>query len=151
MVKKSAIALFLLLAMTSAFAGEKVLVNKDKSDFAVEGHDVVAFFTDHKAVKGDPKIQSDYKGARYAFASVDHKKLFDAEPAKYVPQYGGFCAYGMSRGYTAPVKIETWQIINGRLYLNYDLSVKEKFDKNQAEYLRKADINWPQVLEKEGK
>ena len=110
-----------------------------------------SIFLDGKTVKGDPKIQTIYQGARYVFVSREHKQAFDANPAQFVPQYGGYCAYGMAQGHTAPVKIETWQIVDGKLLLNYDLDVKKKFDKKQAEYLRKADEYWPQVREKEGK
>lgn len=134
-----------------ANAADKKLVNKDADGFALERHDPVSFFTDGKAVKGDPKIQSIYQGARYVFTSAEHKQIFDKDPAKYAPQYGGYCAYGMAKGHPAPVQIDTWQIINGRLMLNYDADVKQKFDKDHEGYIRKADENWPKVQEKEGK
>jgi YHS domain-containing protein len=150
MTKRSVVALIFALSVF-AHSAEKHLVNKDSDGFALDRYDAVAFFTEGKAIKGDPKIQSTFRGARYIFASEDHKKQFDASPEQFVPQYGGFCAYGLSRGYTAPVKIETWQIVNGKLLLNYDLSVKEKFDKNQADNIHKADANWPGLVEKEAK
>jgi YHS domain-containing protein len=150
MVKRSVFAIALLLSVF-AHAAEKQLVNKDADGFALDRHDPVSFFLENKAVKGDPKIQTIYKGARYVFASREHKQAFDANPEKFIPQYGGYCAYGMSQGHTAPVKIETWQIVDGKLLLNYDLDVQHKFNKKQAEYIRKADENWPKVLDKEGK
>ena len=81
---------------------------------ALDGHDAVAFFTQNKPVKGKAEIQSIYRGARYYFATVDNKKLFDAEPAKYEPQFGGYCAYGVSKGGLYPVELDAFQIVNGR-------------------------------------
>jgi YHS domain-containing protein len=118
---------------------------------AIQGYDPVAFFTDHKPVKGSSQFQSDYQGAKYYFASAEHKAAFDKEPAKYEPQFGGYCAYGASRGKTVPIKIETWEIVNGRLLLQYDLNVKSKFDKDPQGTLRKADENWPGLVEQYGK
>jgi len=143
--------LCVLALAATAFAGQKQLLNLDVNGAAIQGYDPVAFFTDGKAVKGTAKIQSVYKGARYWFATAEHKKLFDSDPAKYEPQFGGYCAYGMSQGHTAPIKIEAWQIVDGRLLMQYDLDVKDKFNKKQKENLLKADENWPKVLEKEGK
>jgi YHS domain-containing protein len=150
MVRRSLIWIFLAIS-TLAAAADKQLVNKDADGFALQRHDAVSFFVDGKAEKGDPKIQSIYQGARYVFTSADHKRLFDAEPAKYVPAYGGYCAYGVANGHAVPVKIETWQIFEDKLILNYDLDVKSKFDKDKAGNLRKADANWPGIVDKEGK
>src|SRR5262249_2688140 len=111
MKRKILSVVFVLLAVTAAFAREKQLLNVDVNGAAIQGYDAVAFFTDGKPVKGTPKIQSIYKGARYWFATEEHKKMFDAEPTKYEPQFGGYCAYGMSQGHTAPIKIEAWQIV----------------------------------------
>jgi YHS domain-containing protein len=149
-LKSSIFVLIVGLSLTAA-AAEKKLVNKDADGFALQRYDAVTFFTEGKAVKGNPQIQSLYQGARYVFSSVDNKKLFDREPEKYAPQYGGYCAYGMAQGHPAPVQIDTWQIINGRLMLNYDSDVRKKFDKDHEGYIRKADENWPKVVEKEGK
>ena len=100
---------FVLLAGLSAFASAKDLQNLDRDEVAIQGYDPVAFFTDHKPVKGSPQFQSHYHGAKYYFASADHKAAFDKTPVQYEPQFGGYCAYGASRGKTVPVKIETWR------------------------------------------
>jgi YHS domain-containing protein len=147
--KKLAIVIFLLSLV--ALAAEKRLLNLDVHGAAIKGHDPVAFFTDGKPVKGDPKIQSVYNGARYYFASEANKKTFDADPAKYEPQFGGYCAYGMSRGYTAPVEIDAFQVVNGRLLMQYNKKVRDTFNEDTAGNLKKADDNWPKVREKEGK
>jgi len=132
-------------------AAAKDLQNLGGDGVAIQGYDPVAFFTDHQPVKGNPQFQSDYHGAKYFFASADHKAAFDKAPAQYEPQFGGYCAYGASRGKTAPVKIEAWQIVNGRLLMQYDLGVKDEFNKDPLGNLNKADQNWPGLIDKYGK
>ena len=142
---------FVLLVGLSAPAAAKDLQNLDHDGVAIQGYDPVAFFTDHKPAKGSAQFQSIYHGAKYYFASADHKAAFDKTPAQYEPQFGGYCAYGASRGKTVPIKIETWEIVNGRLLLQYDLDVKSRFDKDPQGTLKKADENWPGLVEKYGK
>ena len=142
--------LLLLLGSIPAFAQTKTLLNLDKNGIAIKGYDPVAFFTQNQPVKGRPEFESKYHGARYLFASAEGKATFDANPAKYEPQFGGFCAYGASQGHTAPIKIEAWQIVNGRLLMQYDLGVKKDFNKDQQGNLQKADKNWPGIVAKEG-
>ena len=146
--------LFLALVLFSSLAplaSAKQLLNLDRDAVAIQGYDPVAFFTDNRPVKGNSQFQSQYQGAKYYFASAEHKSAFDKEPAKYAPQFGGYCAYGASRGKTVPIKIETWEIVNGRLLLQYDLDVKSKFDKDPQGTLKQADENWPGLVEKYGK
>jgi YHS domain-containing protein len=149
-MKRALLFLIVILAGTGAFAQTKTLLNLDKTGLAIQGYDPVAFFTQGKPVKGQPQFESRYNGARYLFASAEDKATFDANPAKYEPQFGGFCAYGASEGHAAPVKIEAFQIVNGRLLMQYDLDVKKEFNKDQQGNLKKADQNWPGVVEKKG-
>jgi hypothetical protein len=102
-------------------------------------------------LEGLPAHVAQYGGATYHFATAEHRATFLADPGKYVPGFGGFCAYGASQNHAAPVEIGTWQIVNGRLTLNYDTGVQRKFNQNQAEYLSQAEANWPGLVEKEGK
>jgi YHS domain-containing protein len=148
---KSLFCACLLLMTLSTVASAKELQNLDRSGVAIQGYDPVAFFTDNRPVKGNALFQSEFRGAKYQFASPEHKAAFDKEPAKYEPQFGGYCAYGVSRGKTVPIKIETWEIVNGRLLLQYDFDVKSKFDQDPQGSLRKADENWPGLVEKYGK
>jgi YHS domain-containing protein len=148
---KHLILLVMLSAALPVFAQSKNLQNLDKNGLAIQGYDPVAFFTQNKPVKGRAEFESKYNGARYLFASAEDKAAFDANPAKYEPQFGGFCAYGVSRGHTVPVKIEAFQIVNGRLLMQYDLSVKEDFNKDTQGNLQKADKNWPGLVEKQGR
>jgi len=140
-----------VLALASGAAAAKELVNVDDNGLALEGYDPVAFHTEGKAVKGKSEITFRHRGATYRFASPENRAKFESEPDRYAPAFGGFCAYGASNGYAAPVEIETWQLFDGRLLLNYDLQIKAKFDADRKGYLEKADRNWPSIVEKEGK
>src|SRR5713101_4992363 len=119
--------LFSMLAMLSltgaAVAGQmpdhKVLVLKNKDGAAILGYDAVAYFTDNKPTKGNPKFQSEYEGAKYYFASAEHKALFDANPPKYAPAYGGYCGYAARIDRLSPISPEWVQIIDGRLILQH--------------------------------
>jgi YHS domain-containing protein len=143
--------LLLLLISIPAFGQNKTLLNLDKQGIAIQGYDPVAFFTQNRPVKGRPEFESKYNGARYLFASAEDKSTFDANPAKYEPQFGGFCAYAASKNRTAPVKIEAFQIVNGRLLMQYDLDTRKEFSKDTQGNLQKADKNWPGIVQKEGK
>lgn len=146
--------LLLLLGTAPAVAQApdgKVLVNVNRQGVALQGYDAVAFFTDSMAVRGVPAQSARHGGATYYFATAEHLAAFLAAPEKYVPGFGGFCAYGASQNHAAPVEIRTWQIINGRLILNYDAGVQRKFNRDQATYLSQAEANWPGLVAKEGK
>jgi YHS domain-containing protein len=149
-MKKLLVAL-IVVAAVSTIAAAKDLQNLDSNGVGIQGYDPVAFFTDNRPVKGNPQFQSDYHGAKYYFTSAEHKAAFDEKPAKYEPQFGGYCAYGASRSHKAPVKIEAWQIVDGRLLMQYDLDVKNDFNKDQQGNLHKADQNWPGLVDKYGK
>ena len=119
--------------------------NLDRKGVAVQGHDPVAFFTDGKPVKGDPKFTTTVHGATYFFASAEHKSAFDREPAKYEPQFGGYCAYGVSKGKAVEIDVEAFQIVNDRLLLQYSKGIREKFNQDAAGNLKRADEKWPEV------
>lgn len=111
----------------------------------------MAYFTENRAVKGNSAIQTTHAGATYFFASPANKQTFLRDPAKYVPLFGGYCAYGASKGVAAPIDPEAFQIVDERLILQYDHGVRENFSKNLPENLAKAHANWPSVVEKKGK
>lgn len=138
------------LISVSAFAGELVNVS-GASKAAVSGFDTVAFFTNAKPVNGSPFITAEHQGAIYYFASEEHKALFTANPDKYVPQFGGFCAYGVSINKVLPVDISTWQVRHGKLYFNLNPDIRIKFDADFDGNLAKAKKNWPGLVEKYGK
>jgi YHS domain-containing protein len=121
--------------------------NKDAAVFstkegAIGGYDPVAYFTQSKPMKGMPTISLDWKGATWHFASEENRQLFSQNPEKYVPAYGGWCAYGWSRGYPAKTKPEAWSIVDGTLYLNYDLKVRQLWNEKQAVLIEAANKNF---------
>lgn len=136
----------LRLASSPASAAQPVVFTGRLKGIAVGGYDTVAYFTDKKPVKGNPAITADYNGATWWFASEANKTLFLADPARYAPQYGGYCAWAVGNGYTAPGDPRHWRIVDGRLFLNYNGDVQRQWDANRANLIRQADTNWPGVL-----
>ena len=142
-------ALLVLVFISTASA--KTLVNVEKNGVGIKGYDPVAYFADNKAVKGSAQFQSSSNGVIYYFASAQNKAAFDANSAKYEPQFGGFCAWAVSQGYTASIDPNAFQIVNERLLLQYSLAVRKDFSKDTEGNLKKADANWPSIVEKKGK
>ena len=116
---------------------------------AIRGYDPVAYFRDGGPRPGKPEFSVRHGGAVWRFASAEHKALFEAEPERYLPAYGGFCAYGTSRGYLVKIEPDAWSIVDGRLYLNYDLGVRETWARRTKTYIARADGNWPRLTPKD--
>jgi YHS domain-containing protein len=135
---------------TSVFARDIVNVS-GASGVALDGYDPVAFFLDKKPMNGDPDISATHNGAKYFFASKEHKTAFETDPQKYVPQFGGYCAFGVAVGALFPVDINTWQIKDGKLYLNLNPAVLNLFNKDPGGYIAKAEKNWPDLVMKNTK
>ena len=147
---------FLSATLAVAFAlpvlaQTKSLLNLDKSGLAIQGYDPVAFFTGNKPVKGKPEFHSTHRSATYRFASQEHKELFEKNPAKYEPAFGGYCAYGVSRNKLVEIDVEAFQIVDGKLLLQYSKGVRNDFNKEPKGNLAKANTNWPALVEKKGK
>jgi YHS domain-containing protein len=131
---------------------ESKLVNvSGASNIAMNGYDPVAFFTDTKPVNGSPFITAEYEGAVYLFASEEHKKLFSENPDKFVPQFGGFCAYGVGLDKLFPIDINIWQVRDNKLYLNLNSAILKEFNANFNGNIEQAGKNWPGLIEKNGK
>jgi len=143
--------ILLLLTALPVLAQTKSLLNLDKTGVAIQGYDPVAFFTHHKPVKGDPKFPARHNGANYFFASKEHRDLYKADPAKYEPAFGGYCAYGVSRGKLVEIDVDAFQIVDGKLLLQYSKGVRDDFNKDTKGNLTKAGANWPTLVEKKGK
>jgi hypothetical protein len=118
------------------------------SNVAVGGFDPVAYFVDGKPVKGDKAFSLDHAGASWRFASAENRDRFAAAPERYAPQFGGYCAWAVSQGYTASGDPQYWKIVDGKLYLNYDASVQKKWEQDVPGFIMKANQNWPTVLGK---
>ena len=129
----------------------KTLLNLDKTGVAIQGYDPVAFFTDNKPVKGEQKFLLKHDGAIYFFASKEHKDLFKADPAKYTPEFGGYCAYGVSKNKLVEIDVDAFQIVDGKLLLQYSKGIRDDFNKDTKANLAKASANWTGLLEKRGK
>ncbi|WP_420860364.1 YHS domain-containing (seleno)protein [Algirhabdus cladophorae] len=113
---------------------------------AINGYDPVAYFTQSAPVEGVAEHTSMLDGATFRFANADNKALFDSDPAKYAPQYGGYCAYAVSKGGTASTSPNAWTVHEGKLYLNYNRTVRGIWSRDIPGNITKADANWPNVL-----
>jgi YHS domain-containing protein len=117
----------------------------EKGGAAIRGYDPVAYFTDRQPLKGSSSFTAEYKGSTFHFSSASHRDAFVANPEKFAPQYGGFCAYGMAKGYKATTDPAAYTIVGGKLYLNCSLSVRDLWQEDISGNIKKADNNWPAV------
>jgi YHS domain-containing protein len=152
-MKKQIFTLILLCLTISGFAQstKKTLLNVNSNNVILDGYDPVAFFTDNKPVLGDTSIKTKYEGAIYYFASKEHLDLFTANPEKYKPQFGGYCAYAVSLGRTAPIDVKTFSIVDGRLLLQHNQRAVNGWNKDVKGNLELADHYWPAVVDNNGK
>lgn len=115
---------------------------------AIEGYDPVAYFKAGKPVKGSKEFTAKHEGATWRFASTANRDAFAANPQSYAPQYGGFCAWAVSQGYTAEIDPDAWKIVGGKLYLNYSPGVQRRWAKDIPGNISKGDANWPGIKAK---
>ena len=136
---------------TSAFAGEQYV---DGTGYAVSGYDVVAYFdlaqvpvgqSQPAAVPGNKKYTAEYNGAKFAFSSKENMKKFQADPAAYVPQYDGHCAYGVAKGGKVPANPNLWRIIDDKLYLNITKNVVGFWEEDITGNLKQSEKNWVKI------
>lgn len=132
-------ALIAVAALVPARAADEVFVT---AEGAIRGYDAVAYHTRSRAVPGLATITHTWNGATWRFASEEHRALFAADPERYAPRYGGYCAYGTSRGYKVSTDPQAFAIVDGRLYLNYNPSVQATWNQDRRGYIRKADEQW---------
>lgn len=112
---------------------------------AIKGYDPVAYFTENRAVKGQQAFTAEFDGAQWLFASAQHRDLFLAEPEKYRPQYGGFCAYALgAKNDLVKVDPRIFTIVDGRLFLNYSAAVRADWLEQRDAFIKQADQNWLQ-------
>lgn len=120
------------------------------SDGAIDGYDPVAYFTEQKAVKGQKDIVFEWQKAQWHFATEENKAAFIQDPEKYAPQYGGYCAYGWSKGYAAKTEGTAWSVVEDKLYLNYNKKVKSTWEEDQQAFIQKADEEYQKASNKKG-
>jgi hypothetical protein len=145
---KSLIVAMLVSASGIAAADSKPAVNKGAGDLAIRGYDPVAYVVAGAATKGDPKFEYRWKDAVWQFASEGNRARFIKDPERYAPQFGGYCAWAISRNYTADADPESWRIVDGRLYLTYSKAVQRRWEQDIEGNIAKARANWPSVLDK---
>jgi YHS domain-containing protein len=135
-----------LLLLGSVLAGDKSdPINKDAAGVALHGYDAVAYFTEGKAVKGNPQFQHEWMGAKWQFASAVNRELFVKEPAKYAPQFGGYCAWAVSNNYTYDADPQIWKIVNGKLYFNYNQLARFRWERDIPGRIKLGEQYWPQL------
>ncbi len=117
------------------------------SDGAIRGYDTVAYFTDSRAVRGQKEFKHSWDGADWYFSNRENLDQFKSDPEAYAPQYGGYCAFAMSKGSYASGDPEAWTIHDGKLYLNYSKSVRRTWSQSIPEYVKRADRNWKRFRE----
>jgi YHS domain-containing protein len=113
--------------------------------YAIRGYDPVAYFTEGRPVEGDSDFELDWNGATWRFASSENRASFEANPERYAPQFGGYCAWAVAQGYTASIDPEAWDIVDDRLFLNYSKDVQTKWRADRPGFIASADANWPRL------
>lgn len=142
---------FVLLGAAVWATGEAMRAAKRRTALTgatLSGYDPVAYFTQNAPTQGSVEFSSKYKGKQYYFASMEHKETFDRNPAKYVPQYDGYCAFGVAMGQLFDVDPKTGQVIDGKLYVNLNRKILADFKKDAKGYIEEAEKNWPGVAQK---
>ena len=142
----SGVALSVVLATSSLAAG--VDINASNTGLALQGYDPVAYFTEGEATEGSWKITAIHDDALYRFASEEHKAAFEANPEAYLPQYGGFCAFGAAMGFKFDGDPEFWKIVDGELFLNVSQDIQVEWEKDIPGFIEKADVNWENIADK---
>jgi YHS domain-containing protein len=117
---------------------------------AIRGYDPVGYFTEGRPVEGRAEHSLEWNGATWRFASAQNRALFEANPERYAPQYGGYCAWAVAQGYTASIDPEAWDIVEGRLFLNYSKDVQRQWREDRGGHITRADGNWPEIARKLG-
>ena len=136
------------VVIETALAGSpRIRFFVDNKGLAIRGTDPVAYFTQGSPVAGKAEFTHTWSGATWRFASAENRDRFAANPEQYAPQYGGFCSWAVSQGYTAPIDPQAWKIVDGKLYLNYSKGVQRRWERDIPGNIKKADANWPEVLE----
>lgn len=112
---------------------------------ALRGTDVVSYFTEGRVVRGRAEHSAEWDGVRWLFANAANRERFVADPTAHAPAYGGFCAWAVSQGYTAPTDPAAWRIVEGRLFLNYDQNIQRRWERDIPRFIALGDANWPRL------
>lgn len=137
----------ILLATFVGFAGPAAAIEPIFSDggAAIRGYDPVSYFTQAKAVEGNTEHTVEHNGVEWRFSSAANRALFAANPERYTPQYGGYCAWAVANNYVAPIDPHAWTIKDDKLYLNYSKLVRTRWALNKSGNIETANGNWPKL------
>ena len=141
------IALATMVMSGNALAAADPIYTTLFSNAGAGGYDVVAYFTESKPVEGKDKFQTEHLGADWYFSSQANLDAFKSDPDKYLPQYGGYCAWALSEGSLAKGDPNHWTVLDGKLYLNYDAQVQNQWNADRDQHISRANQNWPTILE----
>ena len=143
---KTIIFSFIILGVLSlqAFSAQEHLVNT----VGVNGYDLVSYYTEKRPLRGNGNYVAVNDGVTYLFSSEENKQAFEKNPEKYLPAYGGWCAFGVSVGKKFSADPEVWEIVDGKLYMNLDPSIKIMWREDIPGNIKKADKNWPKIKDK---
>jgi len=134
------------ISATSAFAESDAIYTTWRNNTAVDGFDVVTFFSG-KPQEGKSEFSTHYMGADWYFSNQANKDLFLTNPQQFAPQYGGYCAWAVAQGKLAAGRAEHWYVEDGKLYLNYNGRIKRRWLKEKAVFIVNADNRWLTILE----
>ena len=134
--------------VAGAAAYQKSQVNLSRGDLGLQGYDAVAYWTSGQPTLGSPSFEHRWNNAVWRFSTAENREQFAKDPARYAPEFGGYCAYAVSRGYTANIDPNAWRIVDGRLYLNYSKRVQKLWEEDVPGNIAKGRQNWPGVLAK---
>jgi hypothetical protein len=141
-IRSSVAALVVVTGLVSSAFGAGFDVNATITGLALRGVDPVSYFVNGAPQDGDISITEVHNGATYRFASEENRKLFKQNPEKYLPQYGGFCAFGAAMGVKVDGDPDLWKIVDNKLYLNLAPSIQKRWNKDIPGFITKADENW---------
>jgi YHS domain-containing protein len=148
MKRFNAFGLAVLVLAAGLFAGPALAADVQHSTPGLGGYDPVAYFTDAKPIRGSGYHTAVYEGIVYAFANAEHRTMFLANPQKYLPAFGGYCAYGVAIGKKFVADPEVWKVEGGTLYLNLDRGIQAKWEKDIPGYIKKGNANWTDIRDK---
>lgn len=143
---KNLLTLVLLTGSLTAFGQQPKIYSTIEG--AIQGYDPVAYFKAGKPIKGIKDFSFVWNEATWYFSSKENLDAFKSSPEAFTPQYGGYCAFGTSRGYKAPTQPQAWTVFNNKLYLNYNEAVLKTWIKNKEEFIVTADENWKTIEDK---
>jgi YHS domain-containing protein len=139
------VAVLLSAAAGLAAAGLVEPVNKGRQGIALRGYDPVAYFRAGAPAKGSSQFTHSWMNATWRFSSAENRDAFASDPAKYAPQFGGYCAWAVSNNYTADADPEAWKIVDGKLYVNYNKDVQKKWEQDAMRRIEAGNLNWPKL------